>query len=89
MSKWLIGLLVAGGLLASTAARSIAQFEIKPASSSSQKAHVATMTASADAKTSPKFPQVGEVTAPNTVVIGWLIVVSGIWIWQGGRRHAA
>lgn len=88
MSKGLMGVLIASGLLASTNARSIAQFEITPASSSSQRSPSPTTPAKADAKTPPKFPQVGEVTAPNTVAIGWLIVIGGIWIWQGGRRYA-
>lgn len=104
MSKWGMSLLIVSGLLASTTARSIAQFELKPASSSRQATsqHDATTSSSMRSKsaansgnvtkqsssTAQSFPQVGERALSMTTGVLWLVVIGGVGIWQGGRRHA-
>ncbi|KRL52320.1 hypothetical protein [Lacticaseibacillus manihotivorans] len=104
MPKWGMSLLIVSGLLASTTARSIAQFELKPASSSSQATsqYDAATSSSVNSKstanpknmtkqsssTAQSFPQVGERTLSMTTGVLWLVVIGGVGIWQGGRRHA-
>ena len=94
MPKWGMSLLIVSGLLASTTARSIAQFELKPASSSSQvsanpqPSSDSSGTVKSASPTAKSFPQVGERTLSITTGVLWLVVIGGVGIWQGGRRHA-
>lgn len=95
MPKWMVNLLIASGLFASTAGQSIAQFELTPempatqgSESNATASKSSTISAAKGTASGQRFPQVGEVTISMTSGIFWLAGISSIWIWQGGRRHA-
>ncbi|WP_407891578.1 hypothetical protein [Lacticaseibacillus sp. N501-2] len=98
MPKWLVSLVITTGLLASTGGQSIAQFELRPEmpatqgnqpnTSSSASSQSPTASGTKTTAANQRFPQVGEGSTASTFDIFWIAGISGIWIWQGGRRHA-